>query len=425
MTSNAVTAVRTVALVGLMLGPAIPVDAAVQLRYRVNQQAVPIAWSPDAFPIQIGIDRNSGGGPAAASVEAALGVWSDDGDSRVSFRTTDVQAPAREDGVNVVTMVDDLMKSSGFLGYTTTWFDSDGKIREADIQIDRSAAQKGGFEALMVHEIGHLLGFDHNANLGSAMYPFVGLELDGLSSDDRMGLASLYPSPGLSGRIAIAGQVTGARGAVLGAHVVAVSASGVVAASAVSDERGRFSFDALPNGTYRFYAEPLDGPVEPRNFDGVYREAPTSFRTTFALGGQGKSGDMVIQLDELPPELNPRWIGAFAPGSSPKLESVAASVVAGQTIDIAVGGDGIIGGMSEFTIENPAVERVSEFRYGANYLWATFRVNPEAANGPAVVLVRTGNEAATLTGALRITGSSGDAPAADPQPGRRRGVRGR
>lgn len=403
-------------LASLTILAALPAEAAVQLRYRLNQKAVPIAWSPGAFPLQIAIDSRTGMAQQRAALEQALATWTEDSSSRVAFRTVEDGIPAREDGVNVVTMVDDLMASSGFLGYTTTWFDDNGVIREADIQVDRSAAANGGMHMLLVHELGHLLGFDHNANLGSAMYPFVTGQTAVLSSGDKQGLAALYPEGSLADRMTIEGQVTTSRGPVLGAHVVAVTDAGVVAASTLSDETGRFRFAALPQGIYRFYAEPLDGPVEPRNLDGVYREAPAAFRTTFALDGQSKSGDMVIQLDDMPPDLNPRWIGTFKPGTDPKLESIAAMVDAGATIDIAVGGDGVIGGMTEFTIENPGVRRISEFRYGANYLWATFSISRDATPGPAVILVRTGNEAATLTGALLIRESATEAPS------RRRGV---
>jgi hypothetical protein len=80
---------------------------------------------------------------------------------------------------------------------------------------------------------------------------------------------------------------------------------------------------------------------------------------------------------------------------------------AGETISIAIGGDGIIGGMTTFEIATDKVQRVSDFRYGSNFVWATFRIAGDAQPSSQVVIVRSGNETATLTGALRIEGKTG------------------
>lgn len=396
---------------------AVAAHGAVQLQYSIDGRPTPVAWNAGAFPLTIVLDETSGAGAQQAVLGDSLAFWSSVPDSRVSFRTrSEAGATPGQDGRNLVTLSDDLMENSGFIAYTTSWFDDQGVIQESDIQIDSSAVQQGSVEALLQHELGHLLGFDHNANLGSVMYPFVAGESD-LAEVDRIGLVALYPSSGVSDRITISGSVQANAGPLLGSHVVAVNAKGVAISSTISDSQGKFTFRALPPGEYRLYAEPLDGPVEPRNLDGVYRGAKTDFRTTFALDAGGKSGDIVIQVDELPAALNPRWIGAFATGDAPRLESNAAMVRPGSVIDIAVGGDGIIGGLAEFSIESAQFERVSDFRFGANYMWATFRVSEDAVPGPVVVLVRSGNEAATLTGGVVV------APGAKDSTPRRRGAR--
>ena len=78
----------------------------------------------------------------------------------------------------------------------------------------------------------------------------------------------------------------------------------------------------------------------------------------------------------------------------------------GQTMSVVVGGDGFTSGMTTFEVMSPGVQRVSDFRYAGNYAYADFSVTSEAHAGSAVILVHSGNESATLTGALRI-----DAPA--------------
>jgi hypothetical protein len=88
------------------------------------------------------------------------------------------------------------------------------------------------------------------------------------------------------------------------------------------------------------------------------------------------------------------------------LAAESAIVSAGQTVTIAVGGDGFISGMTTFEVPNRSIRRISDFSYAANYVSATFSIAPEISGGSAVVLVKSGNESAALTGALRITGQS-------------------
>jgi hypothetical protein len=78
------------------------------------------------------------------------------------------------------------------------------------------------------------------------------------------------------------------------------------------------------------------------------------------------------------------------------------SVRAGQTLKLAVGGDGFVSGMTTFEIPNPGFRRTSDFTWSANYVCATFVVAPDAPPGSAVILVKSGNESAALTGAVRV-----------------------
>jgi matrixin len=189
-----------------------------------------------------------------------------------------------------------------------------GQILDADIYFDSSsstitfatpaalttAPKAYDLESLLIHELGHTLGFSHSVVWAAMMYPFAPApgtfsgsrptaeQPDApLGDDDRTGLRVLYPDPAdtvnigsLSGRILPANplslppltpSVTG----IFGAHVVAVdTASGAVigatlggwscAAPGPAQFDGSYQISHLPLGrSYLIYAEPLDNSVPP------------------------------------------------------------------------------------------------------------------------------------------------------------------
>jgi len=189
-----------------------------------------------------------------------------------------------------------------------------GQILDADIYFDPSnsmiafatpAAMSANptaydFESLMIHELGHTLGFSHSAVLAAMMYPFApapgtftGLrpttqQPDApLGDDDRTGLRVLYPDPNdtvnigsITGRILAANPLSlpaappGVTG-IFGAHVVAVdNATGAVIGATLGGWSctapgpalfdGTYAIGHLPVGrSFQVYAEPLDNTVYP------------------------------------------------------------------------------------------------------------------------------------------------------------------
>lgn len=392
-------------------------QAAARLVYNLQNRPTPIAWPADVFPLPYAVSRSAAQGldTGEALVDRAFKAWEGIEGSRVSFRNAGMtDAPAGRDGKNIVTLDDSLFDESGFVAFTTTWFDqTTGVLQEADIQIDASAAKDGvGLGTLVQHEIGHLLGLDHSGIVSSVMFPWVGPEdLSGLDSDDRIALAQIYPEgAGKMGPPRIRGTVRLPRGGVFGAQVVAVDANGAPVSSTLTATDGTFELAGLPPGHYRVYAEPLDGPVETKNLSGVWRDVQTGFRPGFAaeidLQPGGSADGVEIAVTEFPEALNPRWIGAFAPDASEiRLSSTLLSTKQGATVAIAVGGDGIVSGTTQFDVLNPGFTRASEFTYGPNYVWATFRVSPAAPTGSVVIFARNGSDVAPLTGALRVEAS--------------------
>src|SRR5690242_18234425 len=155
-------------------------------------------------------------------------------------------------------------------------------------------------ESLLIHELGHTLGFSHSAVWNAMMYPFAPAtgtftgarpttqQLDApLGDDDRTGLRVLYPDASdtvnigsISGRIIPANLLSlpatppGVTG-IFGTHVVAVdSASGAVVGATLggwsctapgpAQFDGTYAIGHLPVGhSYQVYAEPLDNTVYP------------------------------------------------------------------------------------------------------------------------------------------------------------------
>ncbi|HUO84609.1 MAG TPA: matrixin family metalloprotease, partial [Thermoanaerobaculia bacterium] len=368
----------------------------------------------ESFPLQyqLGSELSS----HQLQVTRAFDRWSRTGTSAVGFErsaTTTVK-PGR-DGVNSVSSVDQLFERSGMIAFTTAWFDGSGRIQEADIQIDPSALDAPTLEAIVEHEVGHLLGLDHSGVLSAIMYPFVspgrGVTLD---SDDIVGIRGIYPDGKATTVSTIRGTVRSDSGPLFAAHVVLVDGDGRPVAGTLTDEGGSFSIQGLGPGNYDIYVEPLDGPVDPRNFSGVWTSAQSRvFPTEFVSAHRkvevsAESTDIAIQVPEGAVSLNPLWIGAFDPdGSEISLDSTVTVVRPGQRLAIAVGGDGFVGGMTKIEIPNAAIRRVSEFRYGSNFVWAVYEIGQEATEGSLIVFVESGTERATLTGGLLVIRSEG------------------
>ena len=177
---------------------------------------------------------------------------------------------------------------------------SDSRTRFATPSALAGTAAAYDLESLLVHELGHLLGFSHSAVWRAMMFPFApgpgtftgkrpaAGQLDApLADDDRTGLRVLYPDAAdtlhmgsIRGRVLAANPLSlpmappGVSG-IFGAHVAAVdAASGDVIGATIggwscsgvgpAQFDGSYTVERLATGRdYLVYAEPLNGLVSP------------------------------------------------------------------------------------------------------------------------------------------------------------------
>lgn len=198
---------------------------------------------------------------------------------------------------------------SGLVAVTPIEFDpATGRILDADILIDGSRAfstslAPGTFDvqAVVTHEVGHLLGLDHSAIHKATMNPSVepgDTWQRSLEADDARGADSLY---GFHRGARLRGSVVTETGQpISGAHVV-VEVEGSPAGAALSDEEGRFEVVGLAGGSYVVYAEPLNGSVTAAHLQlqSSQQLIQTDFGTTF-WGAAGRSSPRTPEEVSLP-----------------------------------------------------------------------------------------------------------------------------
>lgn len=406
---------RALVAVPLALLLTLPALAATRMTFDINGAATPVEWAPTAFPLRYEIDPRvvSLHPSAAVMVSRAFAVWASLPEADIRFESGGVQLAqtGRPEGISV-SVVDDLLKGQGAMALTAYMYDNQtGRMVDADIRIDPSLFDgKVNAQLALQHEVGHTLGLDHSASLSAVMYPYVGtegpMELD---QDDRIAISTIYPKtdPTLRGAT-LQGRVVGDSGGVFAAQVVAVDDKGQPVATGLTNAAGEFTLLTMPAGRYRLYAEPLDGPVMVEALQGTWRQAarkpfPTHFYETTVEVENGRVYGNIVMNVAGPVQLNPRTIGSCAASAHQvSLTSMPVNVKPGETVKLTIGGDGFISGMTHFEVMNPDFKRVSDYEWWGGAVSATYTVDSDATAGTSVILVKSGNDSATLTGALKV-----------------------
>lgn len=354
----------------------------------------------------------------------------------VTWSTATSVSPVEEgDGVSLITIAgtteNEAFNSDTSAGRTRVFYDPEsGLIAEADVSINPRPRTDDGaelqfstdgtpgtfdLEATFTHEIGHLLGLDHSAVLGSTMqgrqvfngtFGLPAMTERTLSEDDRQKLRSLYGPKRRLG--SIEGRLVDNRtpGGLLPLSAVNVwaenVANGRVIASDVTADDGSYKLGGLAPGQYRVM-------VSPRSDDGISIGAQR-FRS-FEVSSQ-----VTVKADAATP-LNHNLVPAQASALSPKmiglnaeLSTVALPLEPGQRVKLYLGGEGVdqVPGTS-ISVNSPffTVDPASLIREQINapfpVISVEVQVAPNAAFGDYTLRLQSNSgETAFVPGAITI-----------------------
>lgn len=404
-------------------------------RIRWPKKTIEVSFSTSLMVPGVNIKPDS---DVIGAARRALARWSSLANIHfvVSWSSAASVSPADAgDGISLITIAEttenEAFNSDTTAARTRVFYDPEtGAIAEADISINPRPRTEAGteiqfstdgtpgtydLESTFTHEIGHLLGLDHSAVIGSTMqgrqafngtFGLPALTERTLSEDDRQKIRTLYGPKQRLGRIEgklADNRTPGALAPLAGVNVWAENvANGRVVGSDVSADDGSYKLEGLAPGQYRVM-------VSPRAEDGIsisaqrFRSFEVSNRVTV------KADDFSsLNYHLVPPQvsaLSPKAIGLNA-----ELSTVPLPLEPGKRVKIYLGGEGVdqVPGTS-IVVNSPyfTVDPASLVREQLNAPFPVISVEVQvAANAPfgdyTIRLQSNSGEMAFVPGAITI-----------------------
>lgn len=134
--------------------------------------------------------------------------------------------------------------------------------------------------AVITHEMGHWLGFDHSFLGSTVMFPVLTDRINWVDPDQAIKAMVRYGDQPNS-LAEIRGRVTRGGVGLSGARINLLGSNGRTAFGTFADPQG-FYHAAVCAGTYRMIVDPNDGPAVDGNFIGTYPGGPLDFVTVEA-----------------------------------------------------------------------------------------------------------------------------------------------
>ena len=426
---------------------------------RTSAGSAPLHWPAGSLPIMMELNDQIGpslpnvapGSDPLGAIQRSLTKYP--AVSAVQFQATTTSISSGGlDGASIVSFADtpanrqvfEMAGGNAVLGITLYFF-SGATISEADLLFNPSvqftttlasdaalnAAQQADVEAVATHELGHVIGLHHTGVESATMWSLSSILARHLDADDIAGARALYPVGGNVG--SIMGRVTVNGGPAFGAQVVAVSASGAIAASALTLPDGTYTIEQLAPGTYQAYVEPPDGPhsavqnmpcirLGNLNGAGIYSGATlsTDFATQFVdnvavTANQATTVDFTLARGAT--TLNPVQVGpaTVEDGSiSASLGGIPLGVQAGTDQWVTVAGPDVDQVSASGIDVGPGIALDATSLHTLVFTCNTaplpaivfhITVDGAAAPGGRTIQLTTGNETAAFTGALRVSPS--------------------
>lgn len=149
--------------------------------------------------------------------------------------------------------------------------------------------------AVMTHEMGHWLGFDHSFLGSTVMFPVLTDRINWVDPDQVAKATARYAvEPNALGEVR--GNVTRNGTPLVGARINLLGSNGRTAFATFAGDDGAYHVPVFA-GTYRLIVDPNDGPAVDGNFIGTYPGGPLDFATHEAPGQVIVSAGQTVPVD--------------------------------------------------------------------------------------------------------------------------------